>query len=177
MQTMKKLNSILENSEVNLSPVVPSGLICILFLIIFCFFVCGWKIGLVAIGAILLIDFFIYIYEKYKFRRVLSEMERLVVSGLRPYLMYTNSDELGIKYKIELDNRFSILYAEIKSDFKPVVVFLSDKNAEAIKKENFDSRSKLKEVYTGIVSDNMVFFPNIRTLSVLKECLLYRKIQ
>lgn len=150
---------------------VKSTAVNLYALIIVVFIVAGWKIGLGCILWCLVIDWIINKYTLYKFNILEKDVRKYIQSGLIPCLLYVSSDMLGKKYWIEIDTKLSMVYAELHSDFEPVIAFIPSKKHEQITKQKFKKRDDAKACYDNLISTTVTYKPTKEIFCAIREAL------
>ena len=146
--------------------------------------VLGWKAGLLALCFAWLIDYVGILIARHQYSKKEQEFRNYINSGLKPYLVYAVTDQLGTRWKFVVDDKFSTWFGEIK--YTPLVfdkqavhtfiVFLSDKQKKEFEKEVFDSGVAIKKFYKQKISCLPLYVPMDKNMAVIKEVLKDKKL-
>lgn len=143
--------------------------------ILMLFVVAGWKIGVFAFCSIVIIDYIGILINRYNYMKKEQEFKNYVMSGLTPCLLYTKAtDPVGSMYKIIVDDKLSVAFADIDADplaFQPVIVFLSKKSQSEFSKKRFDTPIKAQKFYKEEIANLPSCMPTNKNLAAVKEVL------
>ncbi len=145
--------------------------VCYLLFLLFIFIMFGILSGVAAVAFVCFVEILIDKYVERQNTKLQQEINTLLQNGLKPYLIYFNSDEFCLSWNFGLDPYLSpIINNEAEQN---IIVFLSEKDkTKVLKNVPFDknvTHNVVVEYYNNCCSIYKSYAYNTEVLEIIKN--------